>query len=353
MFNVDDIKITPEILNLIAEIDYFKGAWLQVGILTPDRLSALRKIATIESIGSSTRIEGSKLSDSEVEALLNQVDVRSLQNRDDQEVAGYALACNKIFEHFDSIAFSENSIKQIHSWLLQYSEKDQRHRDRYKNIPIRIEAFDPKGKSLGTLFETMSPMETPIKMCELVKSTKRAIEEKQIHPLLITPLFIVLFLAIHPFNDGNGCLSRLLTTLLMLKFGYPYVAYSSLESIIEANKESYYMALQQTQNSWQKGDPDWTPWILFFLRCLQRQKSHLEVKIEHEKIIAVKLPLLSIKVLNALMLHGPLNIGKILALTKGNRNTLKKQLEMLVKNNYITMHGKGKGSTYSIKVTKV
>lgn len=348
MIDSQKIVITPEILNLIAEIDEFKGAWLQIGRLSPDRLLALKKVATIESIGSSTRIEGSKLSDREIEALLSQVNLKSFQSRDEQEVAGYAEACDLVFSHFNSVPITESSIKQIHSMLLKYSDKDVRHRGEYKKLPIRIEALDSQGRSLGIIFETTSPFETPSKMHDLVNWAKNNLEEKKLHPLIVIALFVVIFLAIHPFQDGNGRLSRLLTSLLMMKCGYRYVSYSSLESIIEANKESYYLALQKTQKSWQNGSPDWTPWLLFFLYCLQRQKKHLEVKISKEKLLIEELSPLSRKILELLRSHGELGISEIEILTQANRNTLKKTLLSLVHANYIAMNWKGKATTYSL-----
>lgn len=348
MFDIEKILITPEMLGMIAEIDEFKGAWRLMGKIAPERLSALRKIATVESIGSSTRIEGSKLSDREVEALLSRVASESFQGRDEQEVASYAFACGKIFENFESIPFSENTIKQMHIWLLQYSDKDERHRGEYKKIPIRIEAFDFQGKNVGVVFETTSPLETPLKMEELVNWTKNALEKRELHPLLVIALFDVIFLAIHPFQDGNGRLSRLLTTFLLLRMGYNYVPYSSLESIIEANKESYYLTLQKTQTSWQRNHPDWTPWLGFFLKCLQRQKQHLEVKISREKQLHNELPELSLHILKLFKSHGRLGISEIESLTQANRNTLKKTLSSLVKANHLTIHGKGKSTWYTL-----
>lgn len=348
--SLDSLIITPEILNLISEVDEFKGAWQQMGRITPDRLSALKRVATIESIGSSTRIEGAKLSDREIEALLLRVDANTFQTRDEQEVAGYAFVCEQICDHYNSIPFTENVIKQLHSWLLQYTDKDDGHRGEYKKIPIRIEAFDFMGKNLGIIFETTSPVETPIKMQELLAWTNHAFETKKIHSLMVIAIFIVLFLAIHPFQDGNGRLSRLLTTLLMLKSGYIYSPYSSLESIIEANKESYYLALQRTQKGWQNNQPDWNPWLLFFFQCLQLQKRHLEVKLEKEKILLHMLPALSLHIIELLTLHGRLRSSEIAVLTNANRNTLKKNLAGLVKENYITRNGRGKASWYTLNM---
>lgn len=348
--NLDSLIITPEILKLIAEVDEFKGAWQLAGKLTPDRLSALKKVATIESIGSSTRIEGAKLSDREIEALLLDVENKTFQTRDEQEVAGYAIVCEQICDQYSFIPLTENVVKQLHSSLLQYTDKDDRHRGEYKKIPIRIEAFDSRGKSMGIIFETTSPLETPNKMEDLIQWTNDAFEQKKLHPLIIIALFIVLFLAIHPFQDGNGRLSRLLTTLLMLKSGYTYSPYSSLESVIEANKEGYYLALQRTQKAWQNHKPDWNPWLLFFLHGLQRQKNHLEIKLEKEKFLLEKIPLLSMQILELLSSHGRLGITEIAGLTHANRNTLKKSLASLVKHNYIILHGRGRASWYTVNI---
>ncbi len=253
-------------LNLIAEIDEFKGSWKALGTLAPERLAALRKVATIESIGSSTRIEGARLTDRQIETLLSNLEQKSFTTRDEQEVAGYADVMQLLFDSWEMISISENYIKQLHSLLLQYSYKDERHRGKYKIMDNHIEAFDPEGNSLGILFTTASPFETPILTEELVYWTRNSLVERQLHPLLIIGIFVVRFLAIHPFQDGTGRLSRVLTTLLLLKSGYTYVPFSSLETVIEDNKDSYYLALRRTQQSLKIEKPDWNAWLLFFLR---------------------------------------------------------------------------------------
>jgi len=340
--------ITPELLSLIAEIDEFKGIWHLLGRLIPERLQALRKVATIESIGSSTRIEGSKLSDRAVEELLSNIKTYSLISRDEQEVAGYALVCEEIFQSYDAIPFTENVIKQLHGWLLKFSDKDQRHRGEYKKMSNNVEAFDESGKSLGILFETATPFETPMKMEELIFWTREQLETKSLHPLLIISLFVVIFLAIHPFQDGNGRLSRILTTLLLLKSGYHYVSYSALESIIERNKENYYLALRKTQRSLKRKFPDFASWIQFFLRALQKQKIHLEQKVTLEKALTLHLSPLSSQILILLHEHGRLSISDIEKITKTNRNTLKKCLASLSFSNHILRLGAGKATWYSL-----
>lgn len=348
MINTSSLTITPEILALIAEIDEFKGAWQLFGRLAPERLHELRKVATIESVGSSTRIEGSKLSDSQVEALLSNIKRYSFKSRDEQEVGGYAFVCDEIFLSYAAMPFTENTIKQLHGWLLQYSHKDERHRGHYKKLPNHVEAFDAKGNSLGVIFETATPFETPMRMEDLVFWTREQLESKVLHPLLVIGIFIVIFLAIHPFQDGNGRLSRILTTLLLLKSGYSYMPYSSLESVVEENKDNYYLALRRSQQTFRKEKPDFNAWLIFFLRALRQQKLNLERKVSKERFLHTKLPPLAIEVIQLINDHGSLDITQIAVLTKANRNTLKKLLPELVKNAYLVKTGRGPATKYKL-----
>ena len=323
MIQTDSLEITPEILRLIAEIDEFKGAWRALGTLAPERLSALRRVATIESIGSSTRIEGSELSDREVEKLLSKLDVKSFDTRDAQEVAGYAETMELIFQSWKEIALTENHVKQLHRDLLKYSEKDAYHRGEYKTQSNSVAAFDEAGKEIGTVFETATPFDTPRLMTEGLDWVREEMETQQLHPLLVTAIFIVVFLEIHPFQDGNGRLSRILTTLLLLRAGYAYVPYSSLESVIEHSKEGYYLALRQTQETIRTDAPNWQPWALFFLRALQQQMKQLARKVEREKIVLSAMPELSVQIVEYAREHGRVTIGEMVTLTGTSRNTLK------------------------------
>lgn len=348
MFDFSKITINFEMMSLISEIEEFKGSWQLFGRLVPERLQQLKKVATIESIGSSTRIEGSKLSDREVERLLSSVDIYSYGSRDEQEVAGYAYVCEEVFQSFKYMNLTENLIKQLHGWLLKFSDKDQRHRGEYKKTFNNVEAFDENGKSLGVIFETASPFETPLQMQELVSWTATELDRKILHPLIVIGIFVVVFLAIHPFQDGNGRLSRILTTLLLLKSGYLYVTYSSLESIIEHSKESYYLALRKTQGSLKSESPDFASWILFFLRALQKQKHRLEQKVGIEKALSSQLSKLSSQIVYFMQEHGRLGISDIEKLTQANRNTLKKHLADLTAKGVIVQLGKGKGTWYTL-----
>jgi Fic family protein len=348
MFEIASFRITPEILSLISELDEFKGAWRALGTLAPDRLSALKRVATIESIGSSTRIEGSRLSDREVEGLLSNLEMRSFDTRDAQEVAGYADAMELVFSSWAEIGTTENHIRQLHRDLLKYSDKDAHHRGNYKTLSNSVAAFDENGQQVGIVFETATPFDTPRLMTEAVTWLGDELETKRLHALLVISIFTVVFLEIHPFQDGNGRLSRILTTLLLLKAGYAYVPYSSLESVIERSKEGYYLALRQTQGTIRSGSPDWQPWTIFFLRALQQQMQHLARKVERERIVLKALPALSAQILEFAREHGRVSIGEIVKLTGTSRNTLKEHLRNLQTKGHLVLHGRGRGAWYSL-----
>lgn len=348
MIQTESLNITHEILGLIAELDEFKGAWRALGTLSPERLSALRRVATIESIGSSTRIEGSKLSDREVEKLLSNLEVKSFDTRDAQEVAGYAETMELIFQSWKEMALTENHVKQLHRDLLKYSEKDAYHRGQYKTQSNSVAAFDVTGKEIGIVFETATPFDTPRLMTETLDWVREQMETRQLHPLLVTAIFTVVFLEIHPFQDGNGRLSRILTTLLLLRAGYAYVPYSSLESVIEHSKEGYYLALRQTQETIRTDAPNWQPWVLFFLRALQQQMKHLARKAEREKIVLSAMPELSVQIVEYAREHGRVTIGDMVTLTGTSRNTLKPHFRQLQEKGHLVMHGSGRGAWYAL-----
>jgi Fic family protein len=342
----DTIQITPELLALLSEVDEFKGAWRALGTLAPDRLKALRRVATIESIGSSTRIEGSKLSDREVEHLLGNLEIKKFETRDEQEVAGYAEVMEIIFQAWQDIPITENHIKQLHRDLLRYSAKNERHRGAYKTVRNDVGAFGADGKMIGIVFETATPFDTPRRMTELVTWLTDARELKRLHPLLIVAVFIVVFLEIHPFQDGNGRLSRILTTLLLLQAGYAYVPYSSLESVIENSKENYYLALRQTQGTIRTDAPNWQPWLMFFMRALQQQKRRLAMKVEREKNTLAALPELAVKILDYVQGHGRVTTRDLVREVGASPNTLKATFSSLVKKGLLARHGGGRSTWY-------
>ena len=341
------LVITPEFLKLIAEIDEFKGGWKAMQSITPDRLQSLKHVATIESIGSSTRIEGAKLTDKQVEELLQNVATQSFETRDEQEVVGYAEAMDLVYQNHEDIPLTENYIKQLHITLLRHSTKDERHRGEYKKFPNSVEAFDPEGNSLGVIFETTSPFDTPQKMEDLLKWTRETLEDASLHPLVVIGVFAVVFLAIHPFQDGNGRLSRVLTSLLLFKAGYSYIPYSSMESIIEKNKESYYLGLRRTQTTLDTEKPDWLPWLRFYLISLKRQKDHLASKLEMQLTEEYKnLPPESVMILEYTAKHGRITTSEADKLLGVSRPTVKLRLSQLAQDGFLVLRGKGRGSYY-------
>jgi Fic family protein len=348
MIQTPTLLITPEILRLIAELDEFKGAWRALGTLAPERLSALRRVATIESIGSSTRIEGSKLTDREVERLLANLEIKSFETRDEQEVAGYAETMELIFRSWQEIALTENHVKQLHRDLLRYSEKDAHHRGLYKTQSNSVAAFDEAGRQVGVVFEAATPFDTPHLMTELVDWARESLATRELHPLLVTAIFIVVLLEIHPFQDGNGRLSRIMTTLLLLRAGYAYVPYNSLESVIEQSKEGYYLALRQTQGTIRTDAPNWQPWVLFFLHALQQQMNRLAKKVEREKIVLSAMPELSVQIVDYAREHGRVTIGDMATFTGTSRNTLKVHFRQLLGKGHLVLHGSGRGARYTL-----
>ena len=229
--------VHQHINQLISAVDTFKGSWKVLEQTKSSYLKELRKIATIESIGSSTRIEGSTLTDAEVEKLLRSVKISKLEKRDEQEVVGYYEALEIILENYEEIPLTQSYIHQLHGILLKHSDKDQTHKGRFKNLSNQVVANYPDGAQ-RIIFRTTEPHLTASEMEVLLLWTNERLEAQDLHPLLIVSTFVYEFLSIHPYQDGNGRLSRLLTTLLLLKQDYHFVQYVSFEHVIEHKKEA-------------------------------------------------------------------------------------------------------------------
>ena len=345
--NTEALAITQEVLALVAELDEFKGAWRALGRIAPERLASLRRVATIESVGSSTRIEGASLSNREVERLLLRTGIQSFATRDEQEVAGYAETLANVVANWEAIDLTKNHVFQLHRDLLRHAAKDARHRGAYKTFPNHVEAFDAAGKSLGVIFRTATPFDTPRLMRGLIAWTRDDLDRRETHPLLVIGVFVAVFLEIHPFLDGNGRLSRILTTLLLLRAGYGYVPYGSLESVIEESKEAYYRALRQTQTTIRTDEPDWQPWITYFLRALQRHKRLLESRIERDRQLFGELSGLSLRILEIAREHGRVTVRDAAHATGTSRNTVKDSIKALVAGGHLSRHGSGRGTWYS------
>ncbi len=342
-----NLVLTADLLRLVGEIDEFKGAWKAFGNLAPDRLATLRHVTTVESVGASTRIEGAKLTDREIDLLLSNLDLGSFRTRDEQEVAGYAEATKLVFDSWPDIPLSENHIKQLHGVLLKHSPRDERHRGEYKKLANNVEAFDQHGRSVGIIFETATPFDTPRLMEELVSWTGRELAGNKHHPLLVIAVFIVRFLAIHPFQDGNGRLARVLTNLALLRMGYSYVPYSSLERVVEESREQYYRALRSAQGTLDRDESRLVDWIRFFLLCLQDQKNSLAEKVKAERLMTSLSPI-DEQLLQIARQHGRVTLTSAMALTKTNRNTLKLHLRQLVQAGHLRLLGRGRSSWYEM-----
>jgi len=349
MPTLDGLVVSPSMVKQIASIDEFRGAWQAFRTMPEEYLSRLLHVATVESIGSSTRIEGSRLTNAEVDAFLAQLSVQSFTSRDEQEVAGYANVMQTIFDSWTFMEFSESTVRQLHRMLMAHSTKDDWHRGDYKTLSNAVSAFDAEGNNLGVVFQTAEPFDTPRLMTELIEWTNQQLQRGPHHPLLIIGAFVVSFLQIHPFQDGNGRLSRALTTLLLLKEGYSYVPYSSLESVIERNKDEYYRTLRQTQISLTSESPDWIPWLDFFLSALQRQAIHLRTKAESAIAEATStrgLDPLDLLIVEHVQQASRVTMANIVELTHVPRPTLKLRLGKLVDAKLISRYGAGRGTWY-------
>ena len=283
-FNARLEKIPGEIWTKIARIDELKGQWTGGVHLSPQVLGRLKQSVLITSTGASTRIEGAQLSDEDVEKLMRGISIQKFADRDKQEVRGYYELLQNVFESWKRIHFSESAIKHFHSEILKYVEKDKRHRGEYKKTENKVHMVDASGRSIAVLFDTTPAYLTPKEMQELVEWTGDAFEKGKIHPLLVTGNFLVEFLMIHPFQDGNGRISRVLTNLILLRSGYLYMPYVSHEKLIEDNKADYYMALRKSQKTLKTPKEDMTPWLDFFLSMILEQSKRAVALLSKEAI---------------------------------------------------------------------
>lgn len=334
-----------ELTRLLGEIDEFKGHWRKLGEIRAERLASLRQVTTIESAGSSTRIEGAQLSDDEVARVLQGLRVDSFRERDEGEVLGYGELLYTIFDTYRDIPLTENSIKQLHKLLLAHVDKDARHRGDYKKHPNPVEARHPDGR-VEVIFETATPFDTPRLMTQLVDATNAALAAEADHPLVVIARFFVEFLAIHPFQDGNGRLSRALTALLMLRAGYEYVPYASVERVIEENKAGYYHALRASQVGTKTDPSDFGDWLLFFLRVLQTQKRILAGKLDVERSV-VRLKDVQVRILEIVERHGRATSADVATALPINARSARYHLSLLCERGLIQAHGERRGRFYT------
>lgn len=338
-------SIPSEIWSKIAQIDELKGQWVAGARLSPQVLGRLKRSVLITSTGASTRIEGSKLSDEDVEKLMRGIDIQKFTDRDKQEVKGYYELLENIFDSWKNLRFNESAIKHFHKELLKYVKKDEPHRGEYKKIENKVEMIDAAGKSVGTLFDTTPAYLTSKETQELVDWTQEALMEKKYHPLLVAGNFLVEFLQIHPFQDGNGRLSRVLTNLILLKEGYLYMPYVSHEKLVEDNKPEYYLALRQSQKTFKTDKGTIVPWLDFFLTIFLKQ-SRMAVELLSKKNIEKLLSKKQLSVWQYLQEADEATPGEIAKRAKVARPTVSQALDKLLRLKKVERIGLGRGTRY-------
>jgi Fic family protein len=343
-----NFKTNQEILKIIGFIDGFRGKWSQIEGKESKYLNELRLIATIESIGSSTRIEGSKMSNEDVEDFVNSIKITSFKTRDEQEVFGYYDTLNLILDSYDSIHLTENHVHQLHKTLLNKSAKDDRHRGKYKSLSNKVVANYPGGKR-KVIFNTTEIHLVKPEMESVIKWTNNAINNDEVHPLIAIGAFIYEFLSIHPYQDGNGRLSRLLTTLLLLRSNYDFVQYASVEYEIEKQKKDYYKALMAGQKNRYSKKEKMDNWILFFLNTLKTTILKLESIYGEIKDKKSYLNTRQAEVLKFIQENEPIKISDITnKLKQYTQYILKKDVRYLVDEGLINKVGKGKATMYIV-----
>lgn len=347
-FNKRFQNISPDILSRIAKIDEIKGRWTEGVNLSPQLLGRLKKSVLITSSGASTRIEGSRLSDEDVENFIKGLKIDTFKDRDKQEVQGYYELLENVFNAWKTIRFNESSVKHLHMELLKYVEKDARHRGEYKVTENHVEMFDSEGKSAGIVFETTPAYLAPKQTQELLAWTAISKEEKKYHPLLVVGNFVIQFLQIHPFQDGNGRLSRILTNLLLLQNSYGFVPYVSHEKIVEDTKNEYYLALRKSQKTFGGKQEDITPWLEYFLKAIEIQAVSAIDMLRTEKIEALLSPK-QLQVWEYLLSVFETTAGSIVKETGVVRPTVNQALDKLLGMKKIDRIGMGRATRYRVK----
>lgn len=349
---LDMERLNKRITNLpasiyltIAQIDGLSGQWKGGLNLSSQTLGRLKQSALATSTGASTRIEGAVLSDQEVEDLMRGLTIQKMTDRDVQEVRGYYELLQEIFNNYQEIALTENSILHLHNQLLKYSQKDEQHKGIYKHQENQVIATDSTGKTVGVIFETTPAYLTPKFMTELVEWTRGALVSEQNHPLIVIGAFIVEFLKIHPFVDGNGRLSRLLTNLFLLRAGYAYVPYVSHEKIIEDSKANYYIALRKSQVTLGTGEESIVVWLEFLLSVFLEQAQQAVSLLNGEDISKLLSPQ-QLKVWTYLQNTEEATPGTIAATTGVARATVSQALERLMSMKKVERIGQGRTTRY-------
>ena len=338
-------NLDPHIVALLGEIDGIRGEFKSGLRMTPQAITNLKKSTLITSAGASARIEGGKLTDEEVEKVMQGLAVSKFADRDSQEVQGYLETLQNVFDSFQTLPLREGVITSLHNQLLKYSHKDETHRGGYKKKENTVGVLGPDGKVAKIMFETTPAFLTGKEMQELVEWTDDALEKNRFHQLLIIANFIVEFLKIHPFEDGNGRLSRVLTNLLLLRSGYQFVQYVSHEQIVERRKDEYYVALRKSQETFKTDHDTISPWLNFFLSVIREQATKALSYLEEEKVEDMLSPKQYEvwKYISSVPEAGPGEIVKATGIALG---TVRQALNSLVEHGKVKRVGRGRGTRY-------
>lgn len=335
----------PHVVALLGAIDDVKGQFKEGLRMTPQAITNLRRSVLITSAGASTRIEGAKLNDEEVQKIMGELAVSKFADRDSQEVQGYLETLQNVFDGYEKLPLREGTIKSLHKELLKHSTKDEAQRGDYKKKENIVGVLGPDGKIARIVFRTTPAYLAPKEMQELVDWAHDALEKNRFHPLLIIANFIVEFLKIHPFEDGNGRLSRVLTNLLLLRSGYSFVAHISHEQIIEQRKDQYYFALRASQATFNTDDATIAPWLNFFLSVVKEQASRAFAYFEEEKIEDILSPK-QYEIWKYISRVGEVSPGLIVKETGVVMPTVRQGLNRLIQLGKVKRIGRGRGTRY-------
>lgn len=337
------VDIDWKLIKLISEIDRFDANWTAIERKEGQSLKELKTIATVRSVGASNRIEGNRLSDEEVDVLLRETDITKLTDRDAQEVVGYFEVVDLISQSYENIAVTESHIKSLHNGLMKYSDKDQWHKGNYKKHSNVVEASFPDGTRQVIFQTTEAGFATEDAMRQLV--TWYA-SEAEVPTLIKVASFVYELLSIHPFQDGNGRLSRLISTLLLLQNGYKWIEYVSFEHEVENRKHEYYQALRSCQA--QRPNEDITEWVQFFLSCLSNIQTQLMRKLSKHGSETQLSP--KEKSIYTLVQSRPnIQSGEIAQRLEIPIPTVKRLVAGLMKKGMLEKQGNGRNVSYTIK----
>lgn len=338
-----ELNIDWKLLSLISNIDRFDATWSSIERKEGQTLKHLKSIATVKSVGASTRIEGSKMSNKEVEVLLDNLDITKIEDRDSQEVVGYFKTLDLIVESYKEIIISESSIKNLHNILMKYNEKDKWHKGNYKQHSNAVEATHPDGTKHIIFQTTTAGFPTEDAMRNLIDWYEN---DHETHPLVKCALFAYDFVSIHPFQDGNGRLSRLISSLLLLKNGYEWIQYVSFEHEIESRKTEYYKVLRNCQGN--RPNENVNEWINFFFDSLKNIQLKLSKKLESQGI-ETRLTPKEKNIVRFIENYAGCKSGDIAKKLGIPSPTVKRILPKLIGLNLIEKHGIGPGTNYTIK----